>query len=154
VEGRRGFWGHVRGLAASGRTVFFTTHYMEEAEVADRIALIDHGRIVALDTPRALKARIGGGVIRLKTADDGAAREWLAGRGIAAEPGAGELMLVQDDPAAVLPDLLRHLPVKVLRAEVHEPSLEDVFLKLTGRGLEGEPAAAGRSGPPKWGGAR
>jgi hypothetical protein len=46
-------------------------------------------------------------------------------------------MLVHPDPAAVLPDLLRNLPVKVVRAEVHEPSLEDVFLKLTGRGLEG-----------------
>ncbi len=58
------FWKEVGAMAAAGRTVFFTTDYMEEAEVADRIALIDAGRIVALDTPRALKARIGGGVIR------------------------------------------------------------------------------------------
>jgi ABC-2 type transport system ATP-binding protein len=145
VEGRRGFWTHVRGLAAAGRTVFFTTHYMEEAEVADRIALIDAGRIVALDTPRALKSRLGGGVIRLQTDDDTQARAWLAEHGTPVEPGTAELMLLHADPAAVLPELLRHLPVKVRRAEVHEPSLEDVFLKLTGRGL-GTDAPAEKAG--------
>jgi hypothetical protein len=56
-------------------------------------------------------------------------------------------MLLHDDPAAILPELLRHLPVKVLRAEVKEPSLEDVFLKLTGRALGGEEAPAA-GGPP------
>jgi ABC-2 type transport system ATP-binding protein len=151
VDARRVFWAEVRAMAAQGRTVFFTTHYMEEAEIADHIALIDAGRIVALDSPRALKARIGGGVIRLQTDDDALARTWLSERGFAttaAEPG---LMLVDPDPAAVLPDMLRHLPVKVRRAEVHEPSLEDVFLGLTGKGLEGE-AAAVPARPP--GGAR
>jgi ABC-2 type transport system ATP-binding protein len=142
VDARRVFWAEVRAMAAAGRTVFFTTHYMEEAEIADRIALIDTGRIVALDTPRALKARIGGGVIRLQTDDDEQARAWLAARGFAPTATCPGLMLVDPDPAAVLPDMLRHLPVKVRRAEVHEPSLEDVFLGLTGKGLEGEGAAA------------
>ncbi len=147
VDARRVFWGEVRAIAAAGRTVFFTTHYMEEAEIADRIALIDSGQIVALDTPRALKARVGGGVIRLQTEGDDQARAWLIERGLKPEAGGPGLMLVHDDPAAILPDLLRHLPVKVLRAEVHEPSLEDVFLKLTGRGLEMEGAAAPVRGP-------
>jgi hypothetical protein len=61
-------------------------------------------------------------------------------------------MLVHADPAAALPEILRHLPVKVRRAEVHEPSLEDVFLKLTGRGLGGE-AGGANGGGPKWPGA-
>lgn len=147
VDARRVFWAEVRAIAAAGRTVFFTTHYMEEAEIADRIALIDSGQIVALDTPRALKARVGGGVIRLQTEGDDQARAWLIERGLKPEAGGPGLMLVHDDPAAILPDLLRHLPVKVLRAEVHEPSLEDVFLKLTGRGLEMEGAAAPVRGP-------
>ncbi len=137
VDARRMFWGQVRGLADSGRTVFFTTHYMEEAEVADRIALIDSGRIVALGTPGELKAQLGGGIMTLTTDDNARAREWLAGRGFHPEPGAGAITLVHADPAAVLPDILRNLPVRVERAEVHVPSLEDVFLKLTGRGLEG-----------------
>ena len=135
VDARRSFWSHVGTLAAAGRTVFFTTHYMEEAEVADRIALISSGRIIALDTPRALKARLGGGVISLQTDDDVRAREWLAGRGFTPEPGGPELRLVHLDPASILPELLKNLPVTVQRVEVHAPSLEDVFLKLTGRGL-------------------
>src|SRR6185437_14334529 len=100
----RAFWGHVPSLPAGGRTVFFTTHYMEEAEVADRIALIDAGRIVALDTPTALKARLGGGVIRLETADNARAGQWLTGQGYAPEVSGRSLMLVLADPAAVLPE--------------------------------------------------
>jgi ABC-2 type transport system ATP-binding protein len=141
VDARRVFWAEVRAMAAAGRTVFFTTHYMEEAEIADRIALIDTGRIVALDTPRALKARIGGGVIRLQTDDDAQAKAWLTERGFAPTATSPGLMLVNPDPAAVLPDMLRHLPVKVRRAEIHEPSLEDVFLGLTGKGLAADAAA-------------
>jgi ABC-2 type transport system ATP-binding protein len=137
VDARRMFWAQIRGLADEGRTVFFTTHYMEEAEVADRIALIDSGRIVALGTPRELKARLGGGIVKLTTEDDARARTWLVEKGFTPEPGGQTIMLLHADPAAILPDLLRNLPVKVLRAEVHAPSLEDVFLKLTGRGLEG-----------------
>jgi len=140
VDARRGFWKHVRGLANTGRAVVFATHYMEEAEVADRIALIADGRIVALDTPQALKAHMGGGVIRLRTEDDARAREWLAGRGYA-PAGTREILLEQNDPASVVPILLRELPMRVERVEVHAPSLEDVFLKLTGRGLEDEAGA-------------
>jgi ABC-2 type transport system ATP-binding protein len=137
VDARRIFWGQVRGLADAGRTVFFTTHYMEEAEVADRIALIDAGLIVALGTPRELKARLGGGIVSLATADDARARAWLAENGFKPEPGGQRITLIHADPAAVLPEILRQLPVRVERAEVHAPSLEDVFLKLTGRDLEG-----------------
>ena len=142
VDSRRVFWAEVRAIAAEGRTVFFTTHYMEEAEIADRIALIDSGKIVALDTPRALKARIGGGVVRLQTENDGQARAWLTERGFTPTDASPGLMLVHADPAAILPDLLRNLPVKVLRAEIHQPSLEDVFLGLTGKGLQTEGGAA------------
>jgi ABC-2 type transport system ATP-binding protein len=144
VDARRSFWKHVRGLVNSGRSVVFATHYMEEAEVADRIALIAQGRIVALDTPRALKARLGGGIIRLHTVDDTQASAWLTAKGYAPVPGGGGIMLEQNDPAGVVPVLLRDLPVKVVRVEVHEPSLEDVFLKLTGRGLVDD-AGAGRN---------
>jgi ABC-2 type transport system ATP-binding protein len=142
VDARRTFWEHVRALARRGHTIVFATHYMEEAEVADRIALIAEGRIVALDTPRALKSRLGQGVIRLRTADDARARAWLTERGYAPGGGADEIMLEQNDPAAVVPVLLRELPVPVERVEVHAPGLEDVFLKLTGRKLGDDAAAA------------
>jgi len=149
VEARRGFWKQVRGLTVSGRSIVFATHYMEEAEVADRIALIAEGKIVALDTPRNLKAQMGGGVIRLQTTDDAQAREWLVQRGYQPAPGVQPIMLEHKDPASIVPILLRELPVKVERVEVNAPSLEDVFLKLTGKALSDETAAtppAGKKG--------
>jgi len=153
VEARRAFWEQVRGLAKTGRTVVFATHYMEEAEVADRIALISGGKIVALDTPRNLKANLGGGIIRLKTADDAKAREWLAQRGYQPAPGVEPLMIEHKDPAAVVPTILRELPMAVERVEVHAPSLEDVFLKLTGRGLADDSNKGAATRAP-WGGGR
>ena len=81
VDARRNFWAQVRKFVRPGARVFFTTHYMEEAEVADRIALIDTGRIIALGTPKELKNRIGGGVILLGTEDDAKARDWLTDKG-------------------------------------------------------------------------
>ena len=153
VEARRQFWAEVRRMAAEGLTVFFTTHYMEEAEVADRIALIADGAILALGSPRELKAGFGGGVVRLSTEDDAAAAAWLAGRGYAAGRAEKQLLITHADPAALLPMLVRELPVRVHRVEMHEPSLEDVFLQMTGRGLEadgaGAPALGRNGGPPR-----
>jgi ABC-2 type transport system ATP-binding protein len=150
VEARRSFWKQVRELTKTGRSVVFATHYMEEAEVADRIAMIAEGKIVALDTPRALKARLGGGIIRLHTADDVKARAWLTERGYAPAPDVQPIMLVQKDPAAVVPILLREMPVAVERVEINAPSLEDVFLKLTGRALTSETPAPARGGKGGW----
>lgn len=135
VDARRNFWAQVRMFIRSGRSVFFTTHYMEEAEVADRIALIDKGQIIALGTPQELKARIGGGVILLGTRDDAKAVAWLTAQGYKPEQSERGIVVVHAQPAAVLPLILAEMPVNTLRAEVHEPSLEDVFLTLTGRGL-------------------
>lgn len=64
-------------LVNDGTTVFLTTHYMEEAEIAHRIALIAEGEIVALDTPDALRDQVGGGLLRLDTEDNAAALRWL-----------------------------------------------------------------------------
>jgi ABC-2 type transport system ATP-binding protein len=144
VDARRSFWAQVRQFVRSGRTVFFTTHYMEEAEVADRIALIDKGRIIALGTPQELKQRIGGGVILLATEDDARAFDWLTQQGYKPEKSERGILLVSLEPAAVLPRLLISMPIKTLRAEVHEPSLEDVFLTLTGKTLDGGDTATAK----------
>ena len=154
VDARRNFWAQVRMFIRSGRTVFFTTHYMEEAEVADRIALIDAGRIIALGTPKELKSRIGGGVILLGTQDDAKAITWLTAQGYKPEQSERGIVLVHAEPAAVLPRILAEMPVKTLRAEVHEPSLEDVFLTLTGRGLGSGEAAKPAAQAFAMGGAR
>jgi ABC-2 type transport system ATP-binding protein len=151
VDGRRGFWSAVRALAATGRTVFFTTHYLDEAEIAQRIGLIDKGKIVALDTPQALKARVGG-VLALRTDDNARACEWLRAHDLTVENGEGELRLRLPDPAAVVADILRHLPVKVQRVETHGANLEDVFLQFTGRGLDTDTPASSDSSQQSTGG--
>ena len=151
VDARRQFWGEVRRYVQGGGTVFLTTHYMDEAEPADRIALIDHGQILALGSPQELKNRVGGGVLLLATDDDAQAAAWLRAHGHSPEVSARGVLLVEPEPAAMLPDLLARLPVRTRRAEVHEPSLEDVFLKLTGRALEdgsAKPAARAAGGRP------
>ena len=143
VDARRQFWGEIRRYVGDGGTVFLTTHYMDEAEPADRIALIDQGRILTLGTPQDLKNQVGGGVLLLATEDDARAADWLRAHDHRPEAGARGLLLVEHEPAAVLPRILAQLPVRTQRAEIHEPSLEDVFLKLTGRSLEdgsGKPA--------------
>ena len=139
VDARRQFWGEVRRYVGDGGTVFLTTHYMDEAEPADRIALIDHGQIIAMGSPQELKNRVGGGVLLLATEDDAQAAAWLREHGHNPEVSERGVLLVEPEPATVLPALLARLPVRTRRAEVHEPSLEDVFLKLTGRALEGGP---------------
>jgi len=137
VDARRNFWKTVQYLTDEGRTVFFTTHYMEEAEVADRIALISQGNIIAIDTPQNLKNSIGGGLIRLNTESNDDAMHWLHKQGHSVESGDKEIFVIADDPSSVLPSILKTMPQKVLRAEIRQPSLEDVFLTMTGKELDG-----------------
>jgi ABC-2 type transport system ATP-binding protein len=140
---RARIWEHLLELRREQQvTLFLTTHYMDEAENCDRIAIIDKGRIVALDTPRALKERVGGDVIRLTTADDPAAARELSARyhlAVAMEP-AGLRFEVKDGPAFV-PVLVRELAVPVRSVTISPPTLEDVFLKLTGREIRDEAAS-------------
>ena len=138
VDARRSFWAEIRSFVHAGGTVFFTTHYMEEADVADRIALMDGGQIIAIGSPQDLKKRVGGGVILLHTEDDEAVFRWFTAHGKTPQRSDRGLLVVDDSPATLLPELLRTLPTRVLFVEVHEPSLEDAFLTMTGRGLGSE----------------
>jgi ABC-2 type transport system ATP-binding protein len=127
-----------------GAAVFFTTHYMDEAEYADRIAIIDHGVIVALDTPAALKAAVGADTVHLRTADDAtaAARLRAAGYDVSRETD-GLRVSVADGEGAVGP-LVLTAGGAVERVRVHTPDLDDVFLHFTGRQIR-EQAAEGHS---------
>ncbi|MBX5476809.1 MAG: ABC transporter ATP-binding protein [Clostridia bacterium] len=140
----------IREIAAEGRTVLLTTHYMEEAdELSDRIAIMDRGRIVALDSPERLKATLDrGAVVRLwLTGGDGRLREaLLAVPGVAAvqvdEPEAPDdprrVTVQGDDLRTALPSLVAAAAAagaRTDRVEIDEPTLEDVFLHLTGRAL-------------------
>jgi ABC-2 type transport system ATP-binding protein len=127
-----------------GAAVFFTTHYMDEAEYADRIAIIDHGAIVALDTPAALKAAVGADTAHLRTADDATAAARLRAAGYDVTHATDGLDVAVADGEAAVGPLVIAAGVAVERVRVHTPDLDDVFLHFTGRQIR-EQAAEGHA---------
>jgi ABC-2 type transport system ATP-binding protein len=121
-------------------TIFLTTHYMDEAEYADRLAIIDHGSIVATGTPGELKRQVGSDTVELVTADNGAAAGHLAAAGFQVRRGEEQLVVFADDGEAVVPRLIEAAGVRVRSVHVHRPTLDDVFLHYTGRQIRDEPA--------------
>jgi ABC-2 type transport system ATP-binding protein len=134
---RKHIWDYVDTLRArESTTMFLTTHYMDEAERCDRIAIIDHGQIVAIDTPNALKASIGADTVTVTTADDNAARDALAeGFGLDVETTADGVRFRVPDGEGFVPRMFEHLPVGVRSVNVRRPSLDDVFMEYTGHEL-------------------
>lgn len=122
-------------------TIFLTTHYMDEAENCDRIAIIDQGRIIALDTPDNLKKSVGGDVITLDTADNEKAQKIIEsrfGRQVAIQDGT--LRFEIQDSDHFIPQLFAELNMEVISINARRPTLDDVFLKLTGRAIREESA--------------
>lgn len=120
-------------------TVFMTTHYMEEAEVCDRIAIIDNGKIVTVGTPDDLKKTIGGDVIYVKTRNNARARaeiEKLFRVEVAEKDGEIFLTSVRGD--ACIPEIIRAIGDDVLSVRLQRPTLNDVFLRMTGKEIRGE----------------
>jgi ABC-2 type transport system ATP-binding protein len=144
-QSRSALWDEVERLATEdGVTVFLTTQYLEEADVlADRVGIIDHGRIVAEGTPDALKRDIGGDTVEAVPADPHdleRAAEVLRefGEPAAHSPKGAGVRLA--DGAERLPEIVRSLDdagVTLAHLQLHSPSLDDVFLAKTGRSLEG-----------------
>lgn len=122
-------------------TVFMTTHYMEEAEVCGEIAIIDSGRIIARGSPDELKKAVGGDVIRLATTDnEKAAGEIFGAFGLEAVEKDGELHITVEKGDACIPEIIRALAETALSVRLHRPTLNDVFLKLTGKAIREEEA--------------
>jgi ABC-2 type transport system ATP-binding protein len=125
-----------------GTTLFLTTHYMDEAENCDRIAIIDQGRIIALDTPAKLKAQVQGDCIQIETADDASAEAEVRQRyGVEVVRDQTGLHFEVENGAAFVPGMLRELSVPVRTVSVRPPTLEDVFLKMTGREIRDDGAS-------------
>ncbi|TMK85873.1 MAG: ATP-binding cassette domain-containing protein [Actinobacteria bacterium] len=148
-EGRNELWSVIRELVADGTTVLLTTQYLEEADrLADRIVVIDKGRVIADDTPAALKSRLGSTVTEL-----GIGSEEEAARAASLVVGVPEsrsesdgpiLRITSQDAAKVLIEVLRTLDANGITPttlSVRQPSLDDVFLALTGKHVEEEPPA-------------
>jgi ABC-2 type transport system ATP-binding protein len=132
---RNTIWEFINTLRQREKiTVFMTTHYMEEAENCGRIAIIDHGKIIALDTPAKLKEMVRGDIIRISTEDNAkAVTEILSLFGIAAREENGGLFLETERGDEFIPKLIHALSMKTRSVSLEKPTLNDVFLKLTGR---------------------
>jgi ABC-2 type transport system ATP-binding protein len=141
---RRHIWSYLRGLREqAGVTLFMTTHYMDEAEECDRIAIIDGGRIVAQGTPDELKSMVGGDIVTVATGDNAAAAIEIKDRfGLEPIVDNGSLRVEVSDGAGFVPRLVRETSVPVTSVSFHRPSLDDVFLKLTGHAIREEEAGS------------
>jgi len=135
---RASIWSYINELRKSGDgpdriTIVMTTHYMDEAEYCDRIAIMDHGRIIALDTPEALKASVGTDRVQIETDDDTAAIVALEQQfGITASIVEGAVTFGVPEGELFAPRLFSELPVRIRRVSVSRPSLDDVFMSYTG----------------------
>ena len=132
---RSSIWRYINELKQrEDITIFLTTHYMDEAEHCDRIAIIDHGKIVAIDTPEALKASVGKDRVQISTTDDHAAIAELAERfGIDAAMHEGLVTFPVASGEQFVPQLFAGLDVAIRSVSVARPSLDDVFMNYTGR---------------------
>jgi ABC-2 type transport system ATP-binding protein len=131
---RSSIWRYIRALQRSEEiTIFMTTHYMDEAEFCDRIAIMDHGEIVTLDTPDALKAQVGADRVTIHTADDDAAVAALAANfEIEAKIAEGAVTFYVDSGEHFVPRLFAGLGVQIKAVNVSRPTLDDVFMAHTG----------------------
>jgi ABC-2 type transport system ATP-binding protein len=145
-QSRANLWSHIQALRSEhGATVVLTTHYLEEADLlADRILVMDDGRIVADDTPDALKARVSGDVINVRVDGDITAAANVAAQTLDVRTSSvdGETLIITVERGDVaVPPLLRALDAAGLRLKtvsVSRPTLDDVFLTLTGHSLRDE----------------
>jgi ABC-2 type transport system ATP-binding protein len=148
LQTRRHVWDYIRKLKAEHDvTIILTTHYLEEADsTCDRIAIIDHGRIIALDTPEALKNSLGGDVIVVTTADAPALASALKGldwvKSAKSDDGSLTLTVRNGEKRMVdLFDVANRNGVRLDSVRLHKPTLDDVFLQYTGRSIREEQAS-------------
>jgi ABC-2 type transport system ATP-binding protein len=142
---RSSIWSYIGDLKRrEDITIFLTTHYMDEAEHCDRIAIIDSGRIVAIDTPEALKASVGKDRVQIETADSSAAIAALAERfGVDAAVHEGAVTFAVADGEQFVPRLFAELGIPIRSVSVARPSLDDVFMSYTGTTIRDAEASGG-----------
>jgi len=137
---RNRIWEYILDLREKqGLTIFLTTHYMDEAEHSDRIAVIDHGKIVALDTPNILKDQVGGDVLTISSDNNDLVEAELRDKyGLVPEINNGTLSVRVPAGEEFLPQFVRAYEGTLQSIGLRRPTLEDVFLHLTGREIRDE----------------
>ena len=141
-QSRVTLWDYIREIQQREKiTVFLTTHYMAEAEYCGRIAIIDNGEIVALDTPMRLKESVGGDVVTLTTSDNLKASVELEELSLQPRIEDGTIRFEAPEGARTVAHVFRKLTPDIQSVDLHKPSLEDVFIKLTGREIRDDAAS-------------
>jgi ABC-2 type transport system ATP-binding protein len=139
-QSRTNLWEFIAELPEKNKvTIFMTTHYMEEAEVCDRIAIIDNGKIIAMGTPNELKKAVGGDVIYIKTTDNVSAKneiERLFKFNVSEKES--EIYMTCGMGDTCIPEIINTIGEKVISVRLQRPTLNDVFLKLTGKTIREE----------------
>ncbi len=157
-QARSDVWDMIRALVTDGVTVLLTTQYLEEADqLADDIAVIDHGKVIATGTPDELKARVGGQVLEVVPADrsrladvSAVLASWTLGAPVQ-DPSAHRVT-IQLSKASVLPGIVRQLDdsgIELAEFSLHKSSLDEVFLTLTGHHAEADGSETGKNGLPE-----
>ncbi|MDE3086117.1 MAG: ATP-binding cassette domain-containing protein [Acidobacteriota bacterium] len=150
---RAHIWSYINDLRRrESITMFLTTHYMDEAEHCDRIAIIDEGRIVVIDTPEALKASVGRDRVQLQTADPRAAIEALERHfGLEATMSEGAVTVYVASGEQFVPRLFAELDVAISAVSIARPTLDDVFMNYTGRTIrDAEASSSERMAGSMW----
>jgi ABC-2 type transport system ATP-binding protein len=139
-QSRSNLWESITELPKSRNvTIFMTTHYMEEAEVCDRIAIIDNGKIIVMGTPEELKKTIGGDVVSLSTTDNVNVKSEIERLfNLSVSEKGNDLYMTCSKGDTCIPELIRTLGNRVTSVRVQRPTLNDVFLKLTGKTIREE----------------
>lgn len=131
---RRSLWAYLREVRAKDETtIFLTTHYLEEAEEADRICILDQGRVVALGTPDQIKAQLVSEWLVLDAADRASLRRELEALGVTFKQ-EGQFKVTLNGHSAQ--EVIRSLATPLTLLKTHSPSLEDAYLKIVGKGIE------------------
>jgi ABC-2 type transport system ATP-binding protein len=139
---RRSIWDHILAIRKQNNlTIFLTTHYMDEAENCDRITIIDHGRIIAIDTPENLKDGLGGDMVTLTAEDnEAAALELKEKYNLSPVIQNGMITFSVPQGEKFLPQLMNSFQNRLISIGIRRPTLDDVFIKLTGRAIRDEEA--------------
>jgi ABC-2 type transport system ATP-binding protein len=142
---RSSIWEYINDLKQrEDITIFLTTHYMDEAENCDKIAIIDHGKIVAIDTPENLKASVGKDRVQITTANDEAAiKEIKDTFGLEAAMHEGMVTFNVEEGEHFVPRLFAELSQQIRSVSVARPSLDDVFMSYTGKTIRDAEATVG-----------
>ncbi|MFQ5574730.1 MAG: ATP-binding cassette domain-containing protein [Terriglobia bacterium] len=143
-QSRVHIWDYIKDLRKrESLTIFLTTHYMEEAENCDQIAVIDNGKIIAMDDPVTLKENVKGDMITVKVADlDRAAAEIKDRYGLEVQKNSESIHFEVKGGEEFIPGFVKDFSVPITNVSLHKPTLDDVFLKLTGRAIRDEKAGS------------